>query len=205
MSRSSASVVPLVLYVFLLGGCAEKAIDAEAMVRHYVDAFNRYDTEALGEILAEDVIWDLGSARLRGKQKVLRSMGYEEGVHAQLTYENVVARSDTIDFEIIRTDGLIEAFAIGELRHYLRFLLKEGLIQRRLQRQTFTGFEDLRAQNIAFRHWLQESSPDTLAILEGRKDSDVFSSENGRLAVAMAQRWRAETDTLAQEPDTLVQ
>lgn len=205
MNRLVFCLLSVAFAFVVLSGCQKGPVDAESLVREYVDAFNHYDADALGTLIADDVRWDTGSRTVKGKANVLSTLAYEQRVNRRYEFRNVVAHGDTIDFELVRSDDFVSAFEIEPLVLFPRLIVEDGLIRRLVHRKGIEGFEAFREKYAPFRQWLGESHPDTLKALEGRDGSEINSPENLRLELEMARYWKANVDTLPPLPDSLAE
>jgi len=129
---------------------------------------------------------------LVGKDQVLGPLAYDEAINTYLEGSNMVVKGDTVEFELLEKNDVLTVLKIDELRHFPRFIFKEGLILEKASRKTYARAQELEEQIAAFREWLGENHPDDLARLEAPDGSLIYSSDNGYLVVKLLKIWAAE-------------
>lgn len=168
-----------------------KCSDLEELVHKYVDACNRHDLKTLRDMLAEEVVWYLEPYTLVGKEQVLGPLAYDEGINTTLQCSNVVVKGDTVEFELVEKNDVLTALGIPEIRHFPRFIYRDGLLQEKSPRKPRTRARELDQRIAALREWIQANHPDALAQLEAPDGSFIFSRENGHLVVKLLEEWRS--------------
>lgn len=192
MNRSLRSALVLI-FIFLLASCAgERSSNLEDLVHEYVDACNLHDLEKLRGMLTDAVVWYLGADTLVGKDQVLGPLAYDQAINTYLEGSNLVVKGDTVEFELSEKNDVLRALGIDELRHFPRFIFKDGLILEKGPRKPYARAQELEGQLATFREWLQENHPDDLARLEAQDGSFIYNRDNGYLVVKLLKIWAAE-------------
>lgn len=192
--------VATLVFVSLLAACAEEQpSNTEHLLRKYVDACNRHDLETARDMLTDDVVWYLGPDTLVGKEQVLGPLAYDEGINTRLECSNVVVKGDTVEFELVEKNDFLTVLGFAEIRHFPRFIFKDGLLQEKKPGKPKVENQELNQKIAALREWAQENHPGVLARLEAPDGSFVFSRENGQLAVKLARAWQAERQSQGRE------
>jgi len=189
IARGSRLCVVLVA-LSLAAGCGSSEQRAlTAALRSYVDAANRHDLAAIGPMMAEDVSWYLEPDTLRGRQAVLAPHAFDSGANTVLLVDQVEVRGDTVEFDLVEHNDVLDALGIGELHHYPRFVFRDGLIaeiRARRQPLELDAFSDSVA---SFMQWLGQYDPTAFARLwpDGRF---AYSTEAGTEMPALVLEWR---------------
>lgn len=174
----------------LAAGCGSREQRAlTAALRSYLDAANRHDLAALGQIMAEDITWYLGPDTLRGRQAVLAPHAFDSGAHTVLLVDQIEVRGDTVEFDLVEHNDVLDALGIAELHHFPRFVFRDGLIAEiRARRQPLElgAFSDSVG---SFMQWLRLHDPTAFARLwpDGRF---AYSTEAGSEMPALVLEWR---------------
>ena len=189
IARGCGSCIVLVALSLAVacGSSDQRALTAA--LRSYVDAANRHDLAALGQMVTEDVAWYLGPDTLRGRQAVLAPHAFDSGANTVLLVDQVEVRGDTVEFDLVEHNDVLDALGIGELHHYPRFVFRDGLIaeiRARRQPLELDAFSDSVA---SFMQWLGQHDPTAFARLwpDGRF---AYSTEAGTEMPALVLEWR---------------
>jgi len=189
IARGCGSCIVLVALSLAVacGSSDQRALTAA--LRSYVDAANRHDLAALGQMVTEDVAWYLGPDTLRGRQAVLAPHAFDSGANTVLLVDQVEVRGDTVEFDLVEHNDVLDALGIAELHHFPRFVFRDGLIAKiRARRQPLEllAFSDSVA---SFMQWLGQHDPAAFARLwpDGRF---AYSAEAGTTMPALVLEWR---------------
>ena len=161
----------------------------DAALRTYIDAANRHDLAAIGHMLTEDVAWYIGPDTLRGRQAVLAPHAFDSGAHTVLSIDNVEARGDTVEFDLVEHNDVLDALGIAELHHFPRFVFRDGRIAEiRARRQPLElgAFSDSVG---SFMRWLGHHDPAAFARFwpDGRF---AYSAKAGAELPPLVLEWR---------------
>ena len=76
-----------------------------------------------------------------------------------------------------------------ELRHFLRFVIKGGLVWRKEPRRPPAGCDERKIALL--RAWVEEHHPEALAKLRTPDGKQIYSAEACRLGAQLAREWAA--------------
>jgi hypothetical protein len=101
-----------------------------------------------------------------------------------------VVKGDSVEFELIESNPILKAIGLDSVRHYPRFIFKDGLI---LRKEPWKVSPDIQERNLLagpMRKWKKENYPDIVARFFDSKGNFIFNEENGRLQVQLAEEWK---------------
>jgi hypothetical protein len=182
----------LILPVLLASGCGASEPPPptlEETLQAYLAAANRHDLDAVGAVIADDATWVLFNDTLVGKAEVMSPLRFDEGANTVLELSNVVVRGDTVDFDLLERNDVLEALGIAELHHSPRFIFRDGLIHRKMARRPPAEAAAFGDSLGAFVKWLTENDPEAVEFLwpDGQFN---YSREAGQAMPELVMTWR---------------
>ncbi len=190
--RHAIATLGLGLAVLLPLACAnEPQTAAEPLVRAYIEAWNAGDAAGLAKLLDEDAVWQIGMARVAGRENILAVLEYDRALNAQFSIENLRASADTVDCELVRSDDLLDCLGLPQSRHFTRLRVSGGRILEIVPRGEPLQMALLRARYAQFAAWLRVTHPDALPQLQGAQGGGPLSAEAAQLTLQLAREWRA--------------
>jgi hypothetical protein len=176
-----------ILILFI--ACEKQPTITEILLNEYIQAANAHDIEKVYGMYSDSIVWHFGSFRFKGKEKAIAPLKFDTGANTVLVISNVVLNSDTVDFDLLETNDVITALGIERLNHFPRFIIKDGLILKKLSRKPPLEFKAFADSVSAFANWLRSNSPDIYEkIWPG--DEFNFSEETGRIMPVEVRKWR---------------
>jgi hypothetical protein len=150
-----------VLLAFSFHACSrnERPLPATVFER-YIEAANLHDIEAVRAITAEDVVWNLGRDTLIGVEETLRPLAFDEGAHTVLTASSYSVNGDTINFNLVEHNDVLDALGVRELHHSGQMVVRNGLIIRIAPLRPPLERKALADSVITFWRWLREHRPE---------------------------------------------
>jgi hypothetical protein len=186
-SRCNGALV-IICVAILATGCGPTP---DERVRHYVEAANRHDLEAVEAMLADEVVWFLGPDTLTGKHEVLAPLNFDTGAQTHLELREITARGDTAEFEMAEHNRVLMALGIHELVHHTRFVFRDGLIVRKEEIRQPGGIEAFADSVASFANWLYVEEPEAYDRIWGPGGKFVYSQSTAELMLLLVDRWRA--------------
>ena len=182
-----------VVTILILSSCG---MDHEAEIRElhrkYMEASINHDIETLSVMTAEDVVWHLGRYTLRGKEEALGPHEYDAGLNNSIEYSNVVVRGDTVEFELVERNEIAKAFGMDEVRHFSRFIFKDGLLHKKEPWKSSTDFQELNRRRKSFHMWVNETHSEAMKKFFDSEGKFIFSQETGLLYTQLVKEWQEE-------------
>ncbi len=173
---------------------------AEDLHRQYMNASIRHDLGTLRSMTAEDAVWQLGPRLLEGRDAVLGPNSYDAGMETELEYRNVIARGDTVEFELVERSDELRAVGMDEVRHYPRFIFADGQVVKKEPWKMSPDPREASRLRVPLRQWIRESHPEALDELLDSDGQFVFSVESGALLRELANEWRHQSELGIDQP-----
>lgn len=195
-------VMCLAISAVLASGCGvpePAAPTLEETLQRYVAAANRHDIDAVADLIAADATWFLFTDTLTGRAAVLQPLAFDEGANTVLEVSNVVVHGDTVDFDLLERNDVLEALGIPALHHVPRFVFRDGLIYEKLSRNPPAEVAAFGDSITSFIGWLTENDPEALEFLwpDGHFN---YSREAGRAMPALVMKWRQRDEAGTEQP-----
>ena len=187
-------MLSLTALIFTAACAKEKKISLENILVQYIESANRHDLNALAEITSDSTIWYLGPDTLIGVEEVMGPLSFDEGAQTELVLGKFVVRGDTIDFDMVERNNVLQALGIMELHHYPRFIFRDGLIYRIIPRRPPLELEAFVDSVVSFARWLADNDPDSYDRVwpDGKF---YYSRDNAELMIDLVPRWRKRGTT----------
>lgn len=192
------SVLPFLIIFFcsIFNVYSQEKKDHESKIkelhREYMEASNNHDIETLSKLTHEDIVWYLGPYTLQGKKEALAPNRYDTGLNNNITYSNVTVRGDTVDFELYETCEFINIIGMEGMKHYARFIFKDGLVHRKRAWKPSLDAKEYNRLMEPYRKWVRNNHSEALKIILDAEGNFIFSQEGGELMLNLAKQWQNE-------------
>ncbi|UCG53363.1 MAG: nuclear transport factor 2 family protein [Candidatus Latescibacterota bacterium] len=183
-----AVVIPIVLAALSCGG--DDSSDIRKIAKRYLEAWEHHDIETLRAMTAIDVVWDTRGQKTIGRENLLAPFEFDAGAKSVLEFNNIEVRGDTVEFELVEKNELLEALRVYELRHYPRLIFENGLLQRREITRDTPHLREYAEQLSILRSWIRRNRPDVYEKIVTPKGAYRITREAGELLVQMGKIWR---------------
>lgn len=194
-NRGISHLILAASILLLACSCVGKQPDVAKQFELYSEASVSHDLSALEALIAEDIVWQLGTRRLEGKQEALGPHAFDSGAEATLTYQNVRVEGNRVEFELVETSDVVRAVGMTELLHFVRFEFQHGLVSRKTgsgkEPPDSLSMKEFSQRMAPLRQWIRETHPDAIPSLVDSDMSLIFSEESGALMLRLAREWVA--------------
>ncbi len=154
----------------------------------FITAANKHDLAAMQRLLADEVIWYFGEDTLSGKAAVMRQLEFDASVKTTYRAVDVVVRGDAIDFELIERSDLLQTLGISALHRFPRFILRDGLIFRRLARQPIREEKLFTERMMHFINWISQNRPEAMQKL-WPQNQFIYGKDGAQLMLRLVREW----------------
>ena len=170
--------------------CQKKSPDNAHLLNQYIAAANSHDFEMLEDLISEEAVWHLNRDTLIGRAEVLSPLRFDEAINTKLYALNVHVTGDTVDFDLIEKNDILNGLGFDSLIHFARFVYSEAKINLKTSRFPPDPFQTLSDSVISFYKWLMVS--DSLAYHRLINDNGKFryGYESGKIMLDQIQKWR---------------
>ena len=187
------SLTILIVLIFL--SCAkDHEAEIQELHRQYIEASMNNDFETLRAMTAEDIVWQIGTFTLQGKEEALSLHEYYAGTNTVLEYSNVVVRGDTVEFVLDERNEIITAIEMEKIRTFPRYVFKDGLVREKEMWKLSKDREEYHRLAQPMRSWISSEHPEAIERLFDSENKWVFSRGNGELMVQLARQWQKEKE-----------
>jgi hypothetical protein len=156
----------------------------------YLTAWKQYDMQTLRQMTDPGVVLDLGHGTLAGAELVLGPVEFAAGADADIEFNNVVVRGDTVEFELVEKSGIITACGLEELRHYPRLIFENGLLVKKGIIRETPNVRLYSEQMALLKQWVRNSRPDIHEKITNAGGSFKIDRESGENLLLMAKAWQ---------------
>lgn len=185
------------LYVsvfFILNSCSSQPSTVDVLLQEYIASANAHDFATLEQLLSDDVVWHLGLDTLRGKPAVMRPLQFDKGAQTRLLLRNPSAHGDTVDFELVETNLVLQGLGIPRLTHYSRFIYRNGKIVLKDARRPPLEVIALTDSVVRFSRWLRSSDSTSFSLIWNSHGQFKYSYDNGVLMSKLTKEWQNRTE-----------
>jgi hypothetical protein len=155
----------------------------------YMTASINHDVKTMATMTHDSIVWKLGPYTLKGKKAALGPNDYDEGTGTILEYTNVNIRGDTVEFELLERNAIITALGMKEIKHYPRFIFKNGLVYKKEAWKVSSDMQELSRRNKPRREWIQENHPEAVQKFFDSEGNFIFNKANGELQIKLTREW----------------
>jgi hypothetical protein len=178
--------IQLTLAVLSCGG----GTGTEDVAEKYLEAWKKHDIETLSEMIAPDVVLDLGRGTLVGRKHIIAPVEFSAGANTRLEFNELVVRGDTVEFEMVEKNEIVTACGFEEIRHYPRLIFENGLLRRQETVKEIPNFRRYAEQWSILRSWIRRNRPDIIDKVTTPNGGYRISREAGELMALMAKTWQ---------------
>ncbi len=138
---------------------------------------------------AEDAVWKIGPDLLAGREAVLAPNACDAGANTRISWSNIAVHGSTVEFDLVERNDILRALGIPELRHFVRFTFKDGLVKRKEESKSAAGVDAVEARGALFLAWLRQTHPDALRRIMTSEGKFIYSRESCRTEAKLAAEW----------------
>lgn len=191
-SKASRTMLNLlILLITAIIGCKSAMThNIKELHQMYMAASIRHDIEKLSAMTHKDIVWQLGPYTLEGKEAALGPNRYDASIGNIIEYNNVVVLDDTVEFELVERNELLSAIGMERIRHYPRFIFKDGLVFRKESWKKSPDIPEMNRRAKPKRDWISENHPEVIQKFFDSDGNFIFNRENGKLAIKMTREWK---------------
>ena len=186
--------------LFFFSCTTNREAELRELHRKYMEASMNHDIETLITMTGENIVWHLGRHTLHGKVEALSPNEYDAGIENSIEYNNVVVRGDTVEFELVEKNEIAKVFGMDSVRHFPRFIFRDGLLLKRESWKTSADFEELNRRRKPFHIWVNTTHPEAMKTFFDPEKNFIFSRENGQLYVQLVREWQKENKNESGKP-----
>lgn len=179
--------------LFLACSRVQTSPDIAQRFKRYAEASAAHDLKTLEALTSEDIAWQLGPYRLRGKKAALGPNAYDLGLENTLIFRNIRVDGNVVECELVERNETIQAIGMTEVRSHPRFTFENGLVARKepsgKEPPAEYSMAEFNRRMAPLRKWIRGNHPEAVSKLVDSDGAFVFSEDNGALMLQLTRKW----------------